>query len=105
MTNDELIPVLKENGYRRTTLETDKRESMTFYTHQHGLHINATKNLSFHIILQSQSFGLGRFAICATRNGESSQLGTDYPELFFRRLLLFLQGKIGEKEIIDEVTR
>lgn len=105
MTNQELIRLLAIKGYRKVTLETDRGESKTFYTYRRGLHINATKDLSFHIVPQSQSLGLGRFAVCATKNGESSQLGTDRPELFFPRLLSFLQGEIGEKEVIDEVIR
>ena len=105
MTNKELTLFLKANGYKRMTIETDNGESKTFYIYQRGLHINATKNLSFHIVPQSQSFGLGRFAVCATKNGESSQLGTDWPELFFSRLFSFLQGETGETEIIDEVIR
>lgn len=105
MTNQELIRLLVTKGYRKVSLETDRGESKTFYTYRCGLHINATKDLSFHIVPQSQSFGLGRFAICATKNGESFQLGTDCLELFFPRLLSFLQGGTGEKEIMDEVIR
>lgn len=105
MTNQELIRLLGTKGYRKVTLETDRGESKTFYTYRRGLHINATKNLSFHIIPQSQSLGLGRFAVCATKNGESSQLGTDRAELFFPRLFSFLQGETGETEIIDEVIQ
>lgn len=80
MTNQELIRLLGTKGYRKVTLETDRGESKAFYTYRRGLHINATKNLSFHIVPQSQSLGLGRFAVCATKNGESSQLGTDRAE-------------------------
>ena len=105
MTNQKLIRLLGTKGYRKVSLETDRGASKTFYTYRCGLHINATKDLSFHIVPQSQSFGLGRFAVCATKNGESSQLGTDRPELFFPRLFSFLQGEIGEKEVIDEVIR
>jgi len=47
----------------------------------------------------------GRFAVCATKNGESSQLGTDRAELFFPRLFSLLQGETGETEIIDDVIR
>ena len=67
MTNQELIKLLKMNGYRKVTLETDNGEPRTFYTYRGGLHINATGNLSFHIVPPSQSLGLGRFATCATR--------------------------------------
>ena len=105
MTNRELIRLLRTKGYRKVTLETDRGEPKPFHTYRCGLHINATKNLSFHIVPRSQSLGLGRFAICATKNGESSQLGTDWPELFFPCLLSFLQGETGETEIIDEVIR
>lgn len=101
----KLMKLLGTKGYRQVTLETDKWESKTFYSYRSGLHINATKNLSFHIVPQSQSLGLGRFAICTTKNGESSQLGTDCPELFFPRLLSFLHEETGEKEIMDEVIR
>ncbi len=103
MTNQEVIMLLKTIGYRKVTVETDGREPKTFYTYRCGLHINATANLSFHITPQSQSLGLGRFAICATKDGESSQLGTDSPELFFPRLLSFLRGEIGEKDLINEI--
>ena len=47
MTNRELIRLLGTRGYRKVTLETDRGESKTFYTYRRGLHINATKNLSF----------------------------------------------------------
>ena len=105
MTNRELIRLLGTRGYRKVTLETDRGESKTFYTYRRGLPINATKNRSFHIVPQSQSLGLGRFAVCATKNGESSQLGTDRAELFFPRLFSLLQGETGETEIIDDVIR
>lgn len=103
MTNQELIKLLQAKGYRRTTLETANREPQTFYTYCSGLHINATKEFSFHIVPQSQSLGLGRFAICATKDGASSQTGTDYPRLFFPRLLSFLQGETSAEKIIDDV--
>lgn len=100
MTNQELIKLLKMNGYRKVTLETDNGEPRTFYTYRGGLHINATGNLSFHIVPPSQSLGLGRFATCATKYGGSSQTGTDCADLFFPRLMAFLQGKANEEEII-----
>lgn len=106
MTNQELIKLLKMNGYRKVTLETDNGEPKTFYTYRGGLHINATGNLSFHIVPPpSQSLRLGRFATCATKYGGSSQTGTDCADLFFPRLLAFLQGKENEEEIIDDVAQ
>jgi len=51
MTNQELIKLLKMNGYRKVTLETDNGKPRTFYTYRGGLHINATENLTFHIVL------------------------------------------------------
>lgn len=104
MTNQELIRLLKTKGYKRVALETDNGDPQTFYTYRRGLHINATKDLSFHIVPQSQSLGLGRFAICVTKNGASSQTGTDYPGLFFPRLLSFLQGETSAEKIIDDVV-
>lgn len=100
MTNQELIKLLKTNGYKRVTVETDSGESRTFYTYRRGLHIIATRNLSFHIIPVSQNFGLGRFATCVTKDGVSSQTGTDCPGIFFPRLLTFLQGKATEEKFI-----
>jgi len=50
MTNRKLIRLLRTKGYKRVTLETDNGEPKTFYTYRRGLHINATKNLSFHIV-------------------------------------------------------
>lgn len=105
MSNQELIKLLKMNGYRKVTLETDNGKPRTFYTYRGGLHINATENLTFHIVPPSQSLGLGRFATCATKGGESSQTGTDCTDLFFPRLLAFLQGKTDEEEIINDVIR
>jgi len=96
MTNQELIRLLKANSYKRIALDND--------TYRRGLHINATDKLSFHIVPQSQSLGLGRFAICATGNGASSQVGTDCPELFFPRLLSYLKGETSGEEIIRYVT-
>lgn len=103
MTNQELIRLLKANSYKRIVLDKDSGEPKTFYTYRRGLHINATDKLSFHIVPQSQSLGLGRFAICATGNGASSQVGTDCPELFFARLFSFLENEKTEREIIDEI--
>lgn len=103
MTNREIIRELKRHGYSRVDIDTDSRAAKTFYTYRGGLHINGTGNLSFHIVPPQDSFGLGRFAICATRNGESSQLGTDHAPFFFRRLLAFLKGERKENEIIDEI--
>ena len=104
MTNQELIRLLKANSYKRIALDNDTGEPKTFYTYRRGLHINATDKLSFHIVPQSQSLGLGRFAICATGNGASSQVGTDCPELFFPRLLSYLKGETSGEEIIRYVT-
>ena len=103
MTNREIIRELKRHGYSRVDIDTDSRAAKTFYTYHGGVHINGTENLSFHIVPPQDSFGLGRFAICATRNGESSQLGTDHAPFFFRRLLAFLKGERKENEIIDEI--
>ena len=69
MKNSELIKLLKTKGYKRVTLETDNGEPNTFYSYRRGLHVNATGNLSFHIVPPSQSLGLGRFAVCAVRDG------------------------------------
>lgn len=104
MTNQELTRLLRTKGYKRVTLETDNGEPKTYYTYRRGLHINATKDLSFHIVPPSQSLGLGRFAVCATKDGASFQTGTDCPGLFFPRLLPFLQGETSGEEIINDVT-
>ncbi len=103
MTNQELIRLLKANSYKRIVLDNDTGEPKTFYTYRRGLHINATDKLSFHIVPESQSFGLGRFAVCATKNGAGYQEGTDYPDLFFPRLLSYLNGDISEDEIINDI--
>lgn len=97
MTNRELIRLLRTKGYKRVTLETDNGEPKTFYTYRRGLHINATRNLSFHIMPPSQSLGLGRFATCATKDGESSQTGTDCPGLFFHACCHSCKGKQARK--------
>lgn len=104
MTNQELIKLLRTKGYKRVTVETDNGEAKTFYTYRRGLHINATEYLSFHIVPPLQSLGLGRFATCATKDGTSSQTGTDHPGLFFLRLLSFLQGETSAEKIIDDVV-
>lgn len=104
MTNREIIRELKRRGYSRVDIDTDRRTAKTFYTYRGGLHINGTGNLSFHIVPLQDSLGLGRFAICATRNGKSSQLGTDQAPFFFGRLLAFLKGERKENEIIDEIV-
>lgn len=104
MTNQELTRLLRTKGYKRVTLETDSGEPKTYYTYRRGLHINATKDLSFHIVPPSQSLGLGRFAVCVTKDGASFQTGTDCPGLFFLRLLPFLQGETSGEEIINDVA-
>lgn len=88
MKKKEIIQELKRYGYSRVNIDTDRRTSKTFYTYRGGIHINGTENLSFHIVPPPESFGLGRFAICATRNGESSQLGTDHSPFFFPAAVL-----------------
>ena len=103
MTNREIIRELKRCGYSRVNIDTDSRAAKTFYNYRGGLHINGTGNLSFHIVPPQESPGLGRFAICATRNGESSQLGTDHAPFFFRGLFAFLKGTRKEKAIIEEI--
>ncbi|WOF14885.1 hypothetical protein F1644_03330 [Butyricimonas paravirosa] len=104
MSVREIIEHLEKTGYSRVDIDTDRRTAKTFYTYRGGLHINGTGNLSFHILPPQDSLGLGRFAICATRNGESSQLGTDQAPFFFGRLLAFLKGERKENEIIDEIS-
>ena len=103
MPVSELIRLLKKFGYKRVDIDTDRRIPKTFYTYCKSLHINATENLSFHIVPPEESFGMGRFAMCATKNGKSSQLGTDHAQLFFPDFFAFLKGEKNEKEIIDEV--
>ena len=103
MSVSELIRLLKKYGYKRMDIDTDKGIPKTFYTYHRGLHINATENLSFHIVPQKESFEMGRFAICATKDGKGSQLGTDHARLFFPDFFAFLKGEKSEKEIIDEV--
>lgn len=103
MPVSELIRLLKKFGYKRVDIDTDRRIPKTFYTYCKSLHINATENLSFHIVPPEESFGMGRFAMCATKNGKSSQLGADHAQLFFPDFFAFLKGEKSEKEIIDEV--
>ena len=103
MPVSDLIRLLKKFGYKRVDIDTDRRIPKTFYTYCKSLHINATENLSFHIVPPEESFGMGRFAMCATKNGKSSQLGTDHAQLFFPDFFAFLKGEKIEKEIIDEV--
>ena len=103
MTNREIIRELKRRGYSRVDIDTDSRAAKTFYTYRGGLHINGTGNLSFHIVPPQDSLGLGRFAICATRNGESTQVGTDYPMWFFKCLSAYLKGERSEQDIINEI--
>ena len=103
MPVSELIRLLKKFGYKRVDIDTDRRIPKTLYTYCKSLHINATENLSFHIVPPEESFGMGRFAMCATKNGKSSQLGTDHAQLFFPDFFAFLKGEKNEKEIIDEV--
>lgn len=103
MPVSELIRLLKKFGYKRVDIDTDRRIPKTFYTYCKSLHINATENLSFHIVPPEESFGMGRFAMCATKNGKSSQLGTDHAQLFFPDFFAFLKGEKSEKEITDEV--
>ncbi len=102
-TNRELVRLLEHHGYKRMEIDTDRRIPKTFYVFRRGLHINASEDLSYHIVPQQDSFGLGRFAVCATKDGESSQLGTDCARLFLRRFLAFLKGERSGKEIIDEI--
>lgn len=103
MKKKEIIQELKRYGYSRVNIDTDRRTSKTFYTYRGGIHINGTENLSFHIVPPPESFGLGRFVICATWNGESSQLGTDHAPFFFQRLFSFIKGERTEHEMIDEI--
>lgn len=103
MPTSELIRLLEKFGYKRVDIDMDRGVPKTYYTCRGGLHINATENLSFHIVPQKDSLGLGRFAVCAVKNGAGSQLGTDHAPFFFQRLFAFLKGKKSEKEIIDEV--
>lgn len=99
----ELIRLLEKFGYKRVDMDENKRIPKTFYTYHRGLHINATENLSFHIVPQKESLGLGCFAVCAVKNGVGSQLGTDHAPFFFQRLFAFLKSERSEKEIIDEI--
>ena len=103
MQKGKTIRKLKRHGNSRGDIDTDSRAAKTFYTYRGGLHKNGTGNLSFHIVPPQDSLGLGRFAICATRNGESSQLGTDQAPFFFRWLFAFLKGERKENEIIDGI--
>ena len=99
----ELIRLLKKFGYKRMDIDTDKGIPKTFYTYHRSININATENLSFHIEPKKKNSLTCRFAICATKDGKGSQLGTDHARLFFPDFFAFLKGEKSEKEIIDEV--
>lgn len=99
----ELIRLLKKFGYKRVDIDTDRKIPKTFYTYRGEIHVNATENLSFHIVPQKNSLGMGRFAVCATKDEKGTQDGTDHALLFFPRFFAFLKGERSEKEIIDEV--
>ncbi|MDM8153513.1 hypothetical protein QUW14_04145 [Bacteroides gallinaceum] len=103
MPASELVRLLEKFGYKRVNIDMDRGVPKNYYIYRGGLHINATENLSFHIMPQKDSLGLGRFAVCAVKNGAGSQLGTDHVPFFFQRLFAFLKGEKSEKEIIDEV--
>ena len=102
-TNRELIRLLEHHDYKRIEIDIDRGIPRTFYVFRRGLHINASEDLSYHIVPQSDSLGLGRFAVCATKDGESSQLGTDCARIFLERFLAFLKSKRSGKEIVDEI--
>ena len=103
MSVSELIRLLKKYGYKRMDIDTDKGIPKTFYTYHRSLNINATENLSFHIVPKKKNSLTCRFAICATKDGKGTQLDTDYAQLFFPDFFAFLKGEKSEKEIIDEV--
>lgn len=105
MKNIELIRLLKLVGYSRVNIENDSFESKTFYLYRGGLHINGSRNLSFHIVPYKYSLGLGRFATCVLKKGKSYSTGTDWPDLFYPRLLSFLRGETTENEIIHEIAK
>lgn len=104
MKNQELIRLLKSVGYSRINIENDSFEAKTFYLYRGGLHINGSRNLSFHIVAYKDSLGLGRFATCVLKKGEGYSTGTDCPDLFYPRLLSFLRGETTENEIIHEIA-
>ena len=103
MTNREIIRELKRCGYSRVDMDKDRRTGKTYYSTRGGLNNNGTEDRSFTIVPPQDSLGLGWFAICATRNGESSQLGTDQAQFVFRWLFAFLKGERKENEIIDGI--
>ena len=103
MTNREIIRELKRHGYSRVDIDTDSRAAKTFYTYRGGLHINGTGNLSFHIVPPQDSLGLGRFAICATRDGGSSPMGADPAPVLFRGGVPLPPWCGEKKEIIEEI--
>ena len=102
MTNREIIRELKRHGYSRVDIDTDSQPQRLSTPTMAGF-INGTGNLSFHIVPPQDSFGLGQFAICATRNGESQPAQEQLCPVLFRRLLAFLKGERKENEIIDEI--
>lgn len=104
MKNKELIRLLKSVGYSRINMEKDSFKAKTFYLYRGGLHINSTENLSFHIVTYKDSLGIGRFATCVQKKEESYSTCTDYPGLFYPRLLSFLRGETTENEIIKEIA-
>ena len=102
MPTSELIWLLKKYGYKRVKISEDKGIPKTFYTYHRSLNINGTEDLSFHIMPPKKGI-IGRFSMCATKDGKGTQLDTDYAQLFFPDFFAFLKGEKSEKEIIDEV--
>ena len=57
-------------------IDTDRRIPKTFYVFRRGLHINASEDLSYHIVPQQDSFDWGvlRYALPKTVKAPSWEL-------------------------------
>ncbi len=103
MKNKDIIKVLKQMGYTKVSVSSPCNVK-TYYQYKGGLHIQATKNLSFHIDPSAEKIGMGRFGVCVEKDGKGTSIDINYPKLFFSILLAFLNGVISESQIINKYS-
>ena len=96
--------ILKNNGFEKDDFNTCQGQPKVYYRTHNEMHIYYNNDLRFHIDPKNRLIGMGMYAICATKDGQSSSLESDMSSSFYARLFSLLNGEITAEELINKIT-
>lgn len=99
-----LIRLLDNKGFTESTLYEYENGDKRYYRSCNSVSICYNKNLSFHIDPTNVKIGMCMYATCAKNSTGCYSTETNYPEFFYPRLLMLLNGEITAEDVIKEVV-